>query len=260
MIESTFVLLKGVGESSERRLWRAGISSWRAFLDQPTVPGISSARKSLYDDDLLSALRHLREGEARYFSRCLKPRDHWRLFQAFRDRAVFLDIETTGMDRDRDEITVAGLYSTDRMVSLVRGTDLTADRIEAELADCRLLVTFCGSLFDLPFLRAKFPRLRLDLPHFDLCFAGRRLGWRGGLKHIEGRLGIGRSEELRGIGGLAAVTLWHAWEQGNAEAGRLLLRYNEADARNLVLLAERCYGGLMSAYSPPALDGGTSHG
>ena len=34
--------------------------------------------------------------------------------------------------------------------------------------------------FDLPYIRAKFPSVVLDHPHFDLCFAARRLGYKGG--------------------------------------------------------------------------------
>ncbi|HET8579722.1 MAG TPA: hypothetical protein VFL31_01875, partial [Nitrospiraceae bacterium] len=96
MIESTFVLLKGVGEETERRLWQAGVRDWRTFLARRLIPGLSSERKSLYDVAISLAIAHLQTEQSRYFSKCLKPRDHWRLFESFRSRAVYLDIETTG--------------------------------------------------------------------------------------------------------------------------------------------------------------------
>src|SRR3712207_6384546 len=107
MIESTFVLLKAIGECTERRLWRQGIGDWTAFRSGAALPGIGAARKALYDADLARAHERLEQGDARYFATCLKARDQWRLYERFRPRAVFLDIETTGtMDGD---ITVVGL-------------------------------------------------------------------------------------------------------------------------------------------------------
>ena len=52
MLTSSFVLLKGVGQSSERRLWQEGILDWAAFLRSSTLPGISSTRKEWYDQEL----------------------------------------------------------------------------------------------------------------------------------------------------------------------------------------------------------------
>lgn len=81
------------------------------------------------------------------------------------------------------------------------------------------LVTFFGSVFDIPYLCAKFPGLRLPPWHFDLCFAARRLALQGGLKHIEQTLGIERSESIRGLDGWDAVRLWSrggSWGPGRS--------------------------------------------
>lgn len=250
MIESTFILLKGIGEHSERRLWQEGIGDWQAFRQTTTLPGISPRRKALYDEELVAAQRHFRQGTSRYFAGCLRSRDHWRLFEAFRRRALFLDIETTGSSPAFGDVTVVGLYSHGRMTTLIRGESLTEDRLCHELASHDLLVTFFGSAFDLPYLQAKFPRLQLDQPHFDLCFAARRLGLTGGLKHIEGLMDIPRSADLRGMDGWEAVRLWQEWRNGSSNARERLLRYNEADTRNLEPLAERLYEQLAQKYGP----------
>ncbi|HKW86755.1 MAG TPA: hypothetical protein VJM82_06775, partial [Nitrospiraceae bacterium] len=89
VIESTFVLLKGIGEETERRFWQGGVRDWQTFLARRSIPGLSSERKSLYDAAISSAIAHLQAGHSRYFSKCLKPRDHWRLFEPFRSRAVY---------------------------------------------------------------------------------------------------------------------------------------------------------------------------
>lgn len=256
MIESTFLFLKGIGEATERRLWRHGVVSWRAFLDHPSLPGIAPPRKQWYDEEVEAATRHLERGHSRYFGACLKAKDHWRLFPTFRPRTLFLDIETTGGPPEDGEVTVVGLYSEGRMTTLVRHDSLTEARLNEALARHDLLVTFFGSVFDVPYLRAKFPGLRVDLPHMDLCFAARRLGLRGGLKAIEADLGIRRDADLDGMDGWEAVRLWQAWRRGDRRALDRLLRYNEADTRNLEPLADLLYRTLAHRYGPPDGAGG----
>jgi uncharacterized protein len=250
MLASTFVLLKGVGEQTERRLWESGVPDWRTFLAHPSPLGIGPARKQLYDEALASALEHLSRGNAQFFARCLKPRDHWRLFDAFKSRAVYLDIETTGEPAAFGKVTVVGLYAQGRMTSLLRGDSLNEARLQEELSQYDLLITFNGRTFDLPYLRAQFPRLTLDQPHFDLCFAARRLGLDGGLKRIEAQLGIGRPSDIQDLDGWEAVRLWRRWQHGQPDALDLLLRYNEADVRNLEPLAHLFYEQLTSHYLP----------
>lgn len=253
MLTSTFVLLNGIGPSTERRLWQEGVLHWDAFLGRPILPSISSARKNLYDQTLLAAQAHLEAGHAHFFGTCLKSRDHWRLFDIFRHRTLYLDIETTGMSAREGQITVVGLYRNGRMMSLVRGDSLTEDRLHDELSRTDLLVTFFGSGFDIPYLQAKFPRLDFKKPHFDLCFAARRLGLQGGLKSIEREVQIDRADDLAGMDGWEAVRLWYQWQGGDEAALDRLLRYNAADTRNLEPLAELLYERLVARLGPPSV-------
>ena len=252
MLESTFIFLKGVGEYTERRIWDDGVTTWEAFLSAPGLPGISSARKSLYDPAVAAAREQLLRRNARYFSRCLKPRDQWRLLDAFRDRTVFLDIETTGTGPHESEVTMVGLYGAGRMTTLIRNESLTFQRLADELDRYDVIVTFFGSAFDLPFLKAKYPRLQLDQPHVDLCFAARRLGYHGGLKQIEATLGIARHSSVQGMDGWEAVRLWHQWQTGDEQALSRLVTYNAADTKNLEPLTEHLYRELVTRYGPSA--------
>ncbi len=256
MIQSTFVLLKGVGPSTERRLWQAGVSDWGSFLFAPNLPGISPERKEGYDEVLREATAHLSARRSRYFTHCLKARDHWRLFEAFRPGALYVDIETTGGPADDGDVTVVGLYRNGGMTSLVLGESLTAERLQEEFTSADLLVTFFGSVFDLPYLRAKFPSLVIDHPHFDLCFTARRLGFQGGLKQIESSVGIGRETDLQGLDGWDAVRLWREWRAGGHEARDRLLRYNESDTRNLEALAALLFDQMAERYGPTSLPSG----
>jgi uncharacterized protein YprB with RNaseH-like and TPR domain len=253
MLTSTFVHLKGIGQSTECRLWQDGIRDWATFLHRPLVRGISTARKDLYDRDVEAAALALERRDSRYFARCLKPKDHWRLFETFRPRILYADIETTGTSVYDGYVTIVGLYRNGRMSTLVYGESLSAERLQDELDQADVLVTFFGSVFDVPYLKAAFPAVRFDLPHFDVCFAARRLGQQGGLKHIEREYEIVRDSEIRSLDGWDAVRLWHRWRAGDSTALDLLIRYNSADTQNLEVLAESLYRQLIARYGPPLL-------
>src|SRR5215831_14641262 len=118
MLTSTFVLLNGIGLHTERRLWHAGVLNWDNFLDSSSLSGISSARKTWYDSELAAAQSHLHAGDAQYFATCLKPREHWRLFDAFHYRVLYLLIETTVKSARDGEGTIVGLVRNGCMRSL----------------------------------------------------------------------------------------------------------------------------------------------
>jgi len=238
MIKNTFSILQGIGEKLERRLWENGILFWEDFIDADAINFLSNDRKLMYNELLREALQNLSEGRANYFSTMLKHSDHWRLYQAFRETSVALDIETDGNPFNHGGcITVVGLYDGFDYRALVKGSDLTRKRLEQELSRYDYIVTFYGSVFDLPFLREAF-NLTINIPHFDLCFSGRKTGLKGGLKNVEETLGIYREASVKGFDGFDAVRLWNEAQNGSDEAMELLLTYNRCDTVNLFSLAD----------------------
>ncbi len=243
MLRQTFLHVPGVGYRTEERLWHCGVESWDDV--GTTKAGVLSPRlRSRLEDEIGASEDALRRGRYRYFSVRLPPREHWRTWPEFRGDAAFLDIETTGLDIGRDALTVVGVYDGRRKRSFIRGVNLEA--LPQALEDRRLLVTFNGARFDLPFLRRAFPRMRLDQLHLDLVDPLHRLGYWGGLKRIERRLGIERSDETAGMGGFDAVRLWAAYEAGDDDALDTLVAYNREDVVNLEPLAEFAYTGMRS--------------
>ena len=69
----------------------------------------------------------------------------------------------------------------------------------------------------------------------------RRIGYSGGLKHIEKVLGISRSEDTDGLTGFDAVRLWKQYEKGNRASLDTLLNYNKEDIVNLKTIIELTY-------------------
>ncbi len=254
MLPSTFVILSGIGAATERRLWQDGLLTWNHFLSQSKVPGISASRKQWYDQELANAQAEFDSGHLNYFASRLASREHWRFFELCEPHTLYLDIETTGTSPHDGDVTVVGLHRRGETVCLVRGETLTVERLQAELDACTLLVTFFGTGFDVPYLRAKFPQLTFSMPHFDLCFAARRLGLRGGLKHIERELGIERDPAVQGLDGWDAVRLWMQWRTGDADALALLLAYNAADTANLAPLAKQVFHDIASRFGPASVE------
>jgi len=253
MLTSTFVFLQGIGAATERRFWQEGLLDWQSFLAQPRVNGLSPDRKAWYDRELTIAQSRLAAGQLQWFASRLQGREHWRFLDICRSHTVYLDIETTGASPQEGEVTVVGLHRNGRTISLIRGETLTTDRLQAELDPGELLVTFFGTRFDIPYLRAKFPRLRLPPAHFDLCFAARRMGLRGGLKRIEQEVGVEREPALQGVDGWDAVRLWSRWRRGDCAALELLLAYNAADTENLVPLTALVYQQMMTRFGPSSV-------
>ncbi len=239
MLRQTFLHIPGVGPRTEERLWRAGAVSWDAFEGAEAAARIPSRLARRIRAELDRSEAALRGGKYRYFAENLAAPEHWRAWPEFRDRVAFLDIETTGLSIGRDALTVVGLYDGHRKRSFVRGVNL--EDLPEALEPIRMLVTFNGQRFDVPFLRRAFPRARWDQLHMDLVHPLHRLGFYGGLKRIEADLGILRSAETAGLSGFDAVRLWHAYEGGDDDALDLLLAYNLEDVVNLEPLAEFAY-------------------
>ena len=72
-------------------------------------------------------------------------------------------------------------------------------------------------------------------------YALKSLGYSGGLKAIEHRLGMDR-DQLEGVDGFLAVMLWHEYRRrGNKDALETLLAYNVQDVLNLETLVVFAY-------------------
>src|SRR3989344_1165573 len=106
MLSESFVLLPAVRLTKERAIWNQGISSWQDFLSREKIKGLGTARKERCDNLLRIADRNLRQKNGLYFSNALRFCDQWRLYETFKDEAVYLYIETDGY---YGGITVVGL-------------------------------------------------------------------------------------------------------------------------------------------------------
>ena len=155
---------------------------------------------------------------------------------------AYLDIETTGLSREANEITVIGIYLVnacdERLIQLV-GDDINDVNLVDALAGVETIYTYNGSRFDIPFIDSHVKvDISADYHHHDLMYDCWRANLYGGLKAVEQQLGIAR--ELQGVGGFEAVMLWWRYiNDSNQDALKTLLKYNEEDIKNLKVLREK---------------------
>jgi hypothetical protein len=156
---------------------------------------------------------------------------------------AYLDIETTGLSPQADELTVVGVFIDDGddggssaiIIQLV-GDEITADRLQEAFQGVSSLYTFNGSRFDVPFIKTRLGvDLEKGLRHRDLMYDCWDQGLRGGLKKVERALGIRR--KLPGMDSLGAIRLWDQFRANDDhEALNSLLEYNKEDILNLKTL------------------------
>jgi uncharacterized protein YprB with RNaseH-like and TPR domain len=123
MLQNTFIHIQGIGAITEQRLWELGLSNWDAFSDDILIP-LSENRKYLLQKGIDGSRQHLSENNPVYFSNCLPANQCWRLFPEFRDSTVYLDIETTGLDRHYQSITTIAIYDGHEIKTYVNGQNL----------------------------------------------------------------------------------------------------------------------------------------
>jgi uncharacterized protein YprB with RNaseH-like and TPR domain len=237
MLKHTFIHLPKVGMVTEANFWRQGLVTWEDFFGARRIYGLSAGRQQELQAELQESPKRL--DDPGYFARRLPAREHWRLFRQFRGRAAYLDIETTGSHWTGLQVTVVGLFDGATLRQFVHGFNL--EDFPDALQGIDLLITFNGAQFDLPVLKAYFPHLIFPAAHIDLRFLLARLGYKGGLKHIEPRFDIYRSPEVAGLNGYDAVLLWNRYQRGDRPALERLLHYNREDVANLETLMEEAF-------------------
>jgi uncharacterized protein YprB with RNaseH-like and TPR domain len=242
MLRNTYIHIPGIGSTTERRIWESGIKSWEEYLENQDAVKVPRTKRRSLLPAVEESIEQLSEGNHLFFAYRLPPALQWRAYRYFIERTAYVDIETTGLCAGCDKITMIGIYNGKETKTYIRGINL--EEAAAELAKYKQLITFNGARFDLPFIEHEFPGFFNHL-HVDLLYPLKKIGHSGGLKKIEVKLGISRSDETEGITGFDAVRLWNRYERGDEEALDLLVKYNREDVVNLEKIIRLMYPVMM---------------
>ncbi len=237
MLNNSFIHIQSIGAITEQRLWESGIRDWDSISCDLPIP-ISPGRQHFLLKGIEESKRHLANRNPAYFSKLLPSNQCWRLFPEFRDSTAYLDIETTGLDRQFNKITTIALYDGQAIKTYVQGQNL--DDFVEDIQKYRVIVSYNGRSFDVPFIEHYF-NIRLDHAHIDLRYVLASLGFRGGLKGCERQLGMDRGD-LSDIDGFFAVLLWNEYQRtGDQKTLNTLLAYNIQDTITLESLMVTAY-------------------
>ncbi|MGC8672725.1 MAG: ribonuclease H-like domain-containing protein [Thermoplasmata archaeon] len=240
VLEESLKLFSGISEKKEKWLKRNNIKIWDDILKNGENFFNKNDFKKL-KKEINHAKKHLYRKDIKYFQKKLDSEDYYLLYYDFKDKACFLDIETTGLG-DESDITIIGIAdSIGKYRVYVNGINLNEKNLMKYLKNFHILITFYGSRFDIPFIKKKYPKLGKKLSkmvHVDLCFLGHRIGFKGGLKLIEKQVGIERENEISGLTGYDAVKLWNRYKSGDINSLITLIRYNRSDVLNLLKLID----------------------
>ena len=240
MLQSTFVHIPGIGKQTEQALWENGIRNWDdAERFEKRFGSVGVRLQQRLDEYIPLSRDAIRRRDASFFSRLSAQGEAWRLFPEFADNCVYLDIETTGLSSVFDSVTLVGLYDGRTYKVFVEGDNLS--ELPAHLRNYSVAITFNGSGFDLRFLRLAFPELVLPPIHIDLRWSTRKLGMKGGLKSIEGKLGLKRAASVEDLTGFDATVLWSRYLRGERSALEQLIQYNTEDVVHLKAIMEMVY-------------------
>jgi uncharacterized protein YprB with RNaseH-like and TPR domain len=230
MLENTYIHIPNIGATTELKIWKYGIISWKDYLKNHNTIKLPRTQSRLLLSGVEESIEQLSSGNHIYFARRIPTNLQWRAYRHFKEKTAYVDIETTGLSSQNDRITMIGIYNGKETKTFIRGIDI--EEAPFELGKYQQIITFNGARFDLPFIEHEFPGTFNHI-HIDLLYPLKKIGYSGGLKKIESLLGMCRSDETTGITGFDAVRLWNRYERGNSEALETLIKYNTEDVVNL---------------------------
>ncbi|MBT3721633.1 hypothetical protein HN789_05275 [archaeon] len=239
MIQNSFIFLPRIKQKKEQNIWDQGVNNWNDFLTCD-IKGISKPTKANYNRIIEKSKQALRENNSNYFVGKLSSIETWRLYDYFKDEAIFLDIEASSSTSKNAYLTVIGIYDGMNTKIMVKNYNLDLNKLKNELHKYKLIITFNGSSFDIPFLNKKHPGVLPRIPHIDLRHICAKIGLTGGLKQIEKKLKIKRSniiiEKLYGGDPIKLYRMFLG--SGDPYYLKLLVEYNEEDVINLKKIAD----------------------
>ena len=226
--------LPGIGKKTEKNLRDHGINTWSDLLSHEQISYLNASKIQQIKSIAREYLIKLQSEPVQFIESTFKQKDKFVLFGDFKDSVAYFDIETTGPSPATDHITTIAIWNGTEVRTFVKGENL--EEFQSEINKYKLLVSFYGSCFDIPFLKSD---LRVNFSkhlHIDLCFVLRSLGLCGGLKAIEKKCGLHRGN-LVDFDGAMAITLWYKYQKTkDRKYLETLLAYNVEDVVNLEYL------------------------
>src|SRR5436190_7749639 len=104
MLEYTFQHIRGYGAHRERQLWEQKIFTWEDYEKRISI----QLQLGLFQSETIfqESRRKFEVGDVDFFAERLSSYLYYRIAHTFPDKTLFLDIETTGLSRYYNKITI----------------------------------------------------------------------------------------------------------------------------------------------------------
>ena len=124
MLCNTFQHLKGISAKKEIDLWRSGKICWNDLekTQSKQLPLFDNSNGSETSPLYLSKQALLAE-DVDFFVNSLPGNEYFRIALSFPEKTMFLDIETTGLSKYYDNITLIGWSVGEEYGVLIQGDD-----------------------------------------------------------------------------------------------------------------------------------------
>jgi len=251
MLLSTFLHIKGIGVKTEKYLWRQGFTTWDQYFVVDSRSKLFGGKEwaSSQLATLYESKKAYLQGDMKFFAERLPKAFNYRVALSYPEETLFLDIETTGLSHHYDIVTLVGWSVGGSYGVWIKGQD--ESELFHALLKSKAIVTFNGSMFDLKFIEKTWPDIILPPIHIDLRYLAQRVGFSGGQKAIEERIGYKRRKKVQNVLGDAAPILWHQYRRGDREALKKLILYNHEDIEGMKRIFDFCVSKIITIESVP---------
>jgi len=229
-LKSTFFHLKKFNKEKEEQLWNGGVTTIEELEK-------TYSENLLFEDinnKYIESIRAIENKNIKYFKKKITPDEYYRIAYSFYNDVIFLDIETTGLSREYCYITMIGWIYRGKYKYFIKGNDIS--ELKSDLESAKIIITFNGAIFDLPFIKHEYPGLNIPLLHIDLRFFAKRYNYTGGQKNIEEILKFRRKN--KSINGKEAVVLWYKYLKNDTNSLKLLIQYNYYDVLGMTYILD----------------------
>jgi uncharacterized protein len=244
MLFNSFCHLEKINLKNEKSLWQQGFLNWKDVIN---IDINKSIEQDFYllQQGIRDSIDNFEMKNVDFFFEKFPRGQQWRMIKEFYDEIGYLDIETTGLSVS-DTITVVSLFYRQKLYIFIQGKNLY--RAYDILKLPKILITFNGNRFDIPFLERFFSK-KFYHWKIDLYYLYKQLGFGGGLKKCEKAVGIDRGK-LSYVNGEMAVKLWNEYKTNhNVKALKTLLSYNISDTVNLDKMSKIGYNMMLERHN-----------
>ncbi len=172
MLIKTFLHLAGFTKKREKELWDKGVRNWTLFnrLKERHIHslGFKPQIYNKYRDFIKKSQSNLRVKNHLFFSNFLPKEETWRLYPEFSKDTCFMNVLTSGRCASQHDIGMITVSSNKKVTNFVQGQNLDEKHLKKELSKYKVVVTFDGSKFDMPFIQNKFPKIKIDHIQLEL--------------------------------------------------------------------------------------------